>query len=52
VGETDKAKRNTRSVMWIALVAILICGYFGYTLGKDRALRDNARERAAQDSAS
>jgi hypothetical protein len=52
MGEIDVAKRRFHMPLWAALVALVIISVFGYTIGKDRALRDNARDRAAQEAAS
>lgn len=38
----------TRYRWGIALIVVL---FFGYTVGKDRALRDNARDAAARQEA-
>jgi len=42
-----KKLTNATSLFLLALVAIIVFGYFGYKVGKDMALRDNARDAAA-----
>lgn len=44
---TGNTGRFNDNWLLIPLVVVLVMGYWGYTVGKDLAMRDNAREAAA-----
>jgi hypothetical protein len=52
VGVSAKPKGKFHIPLWAALVSLLIIAVAGHMVGKDMALRDNARDRAAQEAAS
>jgi hypothetical protein len=46
VKDAPAAHRRALTALWIVTLLVMFCAAWGYSIGKEMALRDNARDAA------